>query len=89
MSDVGSVGLNLQEADTMIVLNYPWRASTLEQVKARIHRLGSKNDITVYTIVIPSKEMNVHDHFRQIAKEMQMMIKSYEATIDSEIQVPE
>lgn len=89
MSDVGSLGLNLQEADTMIVLNYPWRASTLEQVKARIRRLGSKNDITVYTIVIPSKEMNVHDHFRQIAKEMQMMIKKYETSMSSEVQVPE
>jgi SNF2 family DNA or RNA helicase len=62
------VGLTLVNANTMIVLNYPWRYSDLEQAMDRVHRIGQDTPVYVYLIRLRTKEINVHDHMARIAE---------------------
>lgn len=51
MSNAGTTGLNLQEADTVINVDLPWNPAVLEQRIARAHRMGQKNKVQVYILV--------------------------------------
>ena len=62
------VGLTLTVANTMIVLNYPWRYADLEQAMDRVHRIGQDSPVYIYLIRLRTKELNVHDHMTQIAE---------------------
>jgi len=46
-TDAGGVGLNLQHADTVIVLDQPWNPAVLEQRIGRVHRLGQHRPVRV------------------------------------------
>ncbi len=51
-SDAGGVGLNLQRAaSACVLLVLPWNPAVLEQRVGRIHRLGQKRPIDVYSLV--------------------------------------
>ncbi len=50
-TDAGSVGLNLQRADTVINLEVPWNPAVLEQRIARIHRMGQNKPVRVLNFV--------------------------------------
>ena len=50
-TDAGSVGLNLQSADAMILLDMPWNPAVLEQRIARVHRLGQRRPVQIIQIV--------------------------------------
>ena len=51
MSNAGSVGLNLQAANTVINVDLPWNPAVLEQRIARAHRMGQKNPVHVLMLV--------------------------------------
>jgi SNF2 family DNA or RNA helicase len=55
----GGVGITLIEAHTCIFLDEPWTAADREQAIARVHRIGQKNPITVYSL---RSEKSVEDH---------------------------
>ena len=78
MSSVGSVGLNLIVADTLIVLNSPWREAELEQIEDRIHRIGQVRPVKIYIINVNSEDLNVHSHMRQIALEVKKYTDRYQ-----------
>ncbi|MEM4068019.1 MAG: SNF2-related protein [Candidatus Micrarchaeaceae archaeon] len=82
LSQIGAFGLNLTEANTLIVLNSPWRNTTLEQLEDRIHRIGQTSEVYIYILRLRSKELNVHDHMREIAQIIARMIKRYQSPID-------
>ena len=44
-TDAGGVGLNLQNASTVINLDQPWNPAVLEQRIGRIHRLGQRRPV--------------------------------------------
>jgi superfamily II DNA or RNA helicase len=51
-SDAGGVGLNLQRAASACInIELPWNPAVLEQRIGRIHRLGQRRPIDVYTLV--------------------------------------
>ncbi len=51
MTNAGSVGLNLQSANTVINVDLPWNPAVLEQRIARAHRMGQQNPVHVYKLV--------------------------------------
>lgn len=50
-TNAGSVGLNLQAADTVINVDLPWNPAVLEQRISRAHRMGQKREVQVYLFV--------------------------------------
>src|SRR5215510_14341075 len=50
-TNAGSVGLNLQAANTVINVDLPWNPAVLEQRIARAHRMGQKQPVQVYILV--------------------------------------
>jgi len=46
--DIGSVGLNLQDANTVLFLDYDYRPSSVSQGKGRVVRNGQKAEPNVY-----------------------------------------
>jgi len=44
-TDAGGVGLNLQQADTVVNLEWPWNPAVLAQRLARVHRLGQERAV--------------------------------------------
>jgi superfamily II DNA/RNA helicase len=50
-TNAGSVGLNLQAADTVINLDLPWNPAILEQRIGRVHRMGQTKSVQVFLLV--------------------------------------
>ncbi len=50
-TNAGSVGLNLQAANTVINVDLPWNPAVLEQRIARAHRMGQTQPVQVYVLV--------------------------------------
>jgi hypothetical protein len=46
-TDAGGVGLNLQFADLMLIMDQPWNPAVLEQRIGRIHRMGQARPVQV------------------------------------------
>ncbi len=46
-TDAGGVGLNLQCASVVVVMDQPWNPAVLEQRIGRVHRLGQKRNVRV------------------------------------------
>ncbi len=50
-TNAGSVGLNLQAANTVINCDLPWNPAVLEQRIARAHRMGQKQPVHAFLLV--------------------------------------
>ena len=50
-TDAGGVGLNLQNASTVVNMDLPWNPAVLEQRIGRIHRLGQHRAVRVVNFV--------------------------------------
>ncbi|MDO5567236.1 MAG: DEAD/DEAH box helicase, partial [Planctomycetia bacterium] len=50
-TNAGSVGLNLQSANTVVNVDLPWNPAILEQRIGRAHRMGQKNPVQVFLLV--------------------------------------
>lgn len=50
-TDSGGVGLNLQEASAVIIMDQPWNPAVLEQRIGRVHRLGQQRNVQVYHFI--------------------------------------
>lgn len=48
---VGERGLNLQSADTVVILDLPWTPAQLDQAEDRVHRYGQTKVVEVVTIM--------------------------------------
>jgi SNF2 family DNA or RNA helicase len=46
-TDAGGVGLNLQHASVVVIMDQPWNPAVLEQRIGRIHRLGQRRPVRV------------------------------------------
>ncbi len=50
-TNAGSVGLNLQAANTVINVDLPWNPAVLEQRIARAHRMGQTQPVQVFILI--------------------------------------
>ncbi|MDR1923910.1 MAG: DEAD/DEAH box helicase [Planctomycetaceae bacterium] len=50
-TNAGSVGLNLQAANTVINVDLPWNPAVLEQRIGRAHRMGQRRHVQVFLLV--------------------------------------
>ncbi len=50
-TNAGSLGLNLQAANTVINVDLPWNPAVLEQRIARAHRMGQQQSVQVFVLV--------------------------------------
>jgi superfamily II DNA or RNA helicase len=50
-SDAGATGLNLQAASAVIHLDQPWNPAVLAQRSGRVHRLGQRRSVKIFSIV--------------------------------------
>jgi superfamily II DNA or RNA helicase len=50
-TDAGGVGLNLQNASTVVNMDLPWNPAVLEQRVGRIHRLGQHQPVRVVNFI--------------------------------------
>ncbi len=50
-SDAGGVGLNLQDASTVLNLDQPWNPAVLDQRVGRVHRLGQQRPVRVCHLI--------------------------------------
>lgn len=48
---VGTFGLNLQNADTVVTLDLPWTPAEIEQAEARVHRQGQTRPVQIVRFV--------------------------------------
>lgn len=52
MSPAGGVGLNLQRSNYVIHYDIPWSLERVEQREGRAHRIGQKNKLTVFKLIV-------------------------------------
>jgi SNF2 family DNA or RNA helicase len=52
MTDAGAHGLNLQSANYIIHYDLPWSLSKVEQREGRAHRIGQKNKLTIFKLIV-------------------------------------
>ncbi len=50
-TDAGGVGLNLQHAGAVVIMDQPWNPAVLEQRIGRVHRLGQKSPVQVVHLI--------------------------------------
>src|ERR1700704_3725542 len=50
-TNAGSLGLNLQAANTVINVDLPWNPAVLEQRIGRAHRMGQTQQVQVFVLV--------------------------------------
>ena len=50
-TNAGSLGLNLQAANTVINVDLPWNPAVLEQRISRVHRMGQKRPVQAFLLV--------------------------------------
>jgi SWI/SNF-related matrix-associated actin-dependent regulator 1 of chromatin subfamily A len=72
----GGVGINLQNANTMIICELGWTPSDMTQVEDRIHRIGSKDTCNYYYLIA---ENTIEDYIINILQNKQKII---DASID-------
>ncbi|KAG9093689.1 hypothetical protein FRC06_011413 [Ceratobasidium sp. 370] len=59
LSDVGSVGLNLQRGSLMLFVDHPWSASDSQQLSGRLQRRGQASQVISYKLIT----LNTADEF--------------------------
>ena len=47
----GGMGINLQTADTVILMDSDWNPQVDLQAMARVHRIGQKSTVHVYRLI--------------------------------------
>ncbi len=51
-TEAGGFGLNLQRANYIVHYDLPWSISKMEQREGRAHRIGQKNNLTVFRLIV-------------------------------------
>lgn len=62
------VGLNLQAADTIIMVDTDWNPQMDKQAQARVHRLGQTKPVLILRLFIPG---TIEEHILQISHKKQ------------------
>ena len=66
----GGVGLNLVSADTAILYDPWWNPATEKQAEDRIYRIGQKNKVTIYRLIVAN---TIEEKVQELQKKKRMM----------------
>ena len=81
----GGVGLNLQRARVVFLLNEDWTPAANEQAIARAYRNGQKRGVTVYTLLVSqSVDADIHEALAVKAEIIAQVLDGTSAEIASE-----
>lgn len=61
-----SMGVTLVEANQMFFFGPPWRSTDYNQCCDRIYRIGQTSDVSIYNVILNSKEFNLSDKMNKI-----------------------
>ena len=61
-----STGVTLTEADQMFFLGVPYRKADFDQACDRIHRIGQTKDVSIYVVLLKTKEANITNRLSDI-----------------------
>lgn len=71
---VGGTGLNLTEADYVILLDPWWNPAVEAQAAARSHRMGQRNPVTLYRLIashtVEEKMLRLHEDKKELAESL-------------------
>lgn len=82
----GGVGLNLNAATQMIILDEEWNPGKEDQAFGRIDRMGQSEETTVHVLRV---KHSIDEWMSSLIKEKQKMIEGFERTVDLELQLRE
>ena len=71
---VGSEGLNLVEANNIIMCEHWWTPIVKDQAKARSHRIGQKNEVNVWNLVIRD---SIEDRMEEICRKKTELMSEF------------
>lgn len=70
----GGTGLNLTEADYVILLDPWWNPAVEAQAAARSHRMGQRNPVTLYRLIashtVEEKMLRLHEDKKELAESL-------------------
>jgi len=70
----GGTGLNLTEADYVILLDPWWNPAAEAQAAARSHRMGQRNPVTLYRFIashtVEEKMLRLHENKKELAESL-------------------
>ena len=66
----GGFGLNLQRANYIIHYDLPWSISKMEQREGRAHRIGQKNNLTIFRLIV---QKTVDEYVLKVLHKKQIM----------------
>ncbi|MFA5395698.1 MAG: DEAD/DEAH box helicase [Methanogenium sp.] len=69
-TEAGGYGLNLFRAQYVIHYDLPWSISKMEQREGRAHRIGQKNNLTVFRLIV---EKTVDEYVMKVLHKKQKM----------------
>ena len=70
MTEAGGFGLNLQRANYIIHYDLPWSISKMEQREGRAHRIGQKNNLTIFRLIV---QKTVDEYVLKVLHKKQIM----------------
>ncbi|MFH0946277.1 MAG: DEAD/DEAH box helicase [Planctomycetota bacterium] len=82
-TNAGSVGLNLQAADTVINVDLPWNPAVLEQRIGRAHRMGQKRPVHVFVLV--TEETLEENLLKTLSVKHQLALAALDANSDLDV----
>ncbi|PHZ12799.1 uncharacterized protein RHIMIDRAFT_237713 [Rhizopus microsporus ATCC 52813] len=87
----GGIGLNLQKANHMVVMDRWWNPATMDQAVARIHRMTQSKQTYIYTIVMKNtiEETILDDILTKKNKLFQMVVETDQDEAEEEIRPAE
>lgn len=59
-------GVTLIEANQMFFFGPPWRSTDFDQCCDRIYRIGQTSSVTIYNVILETKEFNLSDRMNKI-----------------------
>jgi SNF2 family DNA or RNA helicase len=73
----GGVGLNLQTASYVILVDYPWTPGDTLQAEDRVYRIGQDQPVTIYRLL--------HGIDYDVFKILEEKIENINTTLDSDL----
>ena len=61
-----ATGVTLVEANQMFFFGTPWRSSDYDQASDRIHRIGQKNEVFIYNVILGTTRPNLSTRMQEI-----------------------
>jgi SNF2 family DNA or RNA helicase len=76
---IGAEGLNIAEANHVILMENWWSPAIIDQAKSRVHRLGQNKPVTIYELYVPStpEVASIEEAILEICENKRKVAKEY------------